>query len=96
MKQIDKERLKSRYGYSKTSTSTKKEINVHSHRQSRDAALGSTSKPTNTKATISRLFKYLATERKVLIIALISCLIQSVSALIAAYLLRPIINKYIY
>ena len=96
MKQIDKERLKSRYGYSKTSTSTKKEINVHSHRQSRDAALSSTSKPTNTKATISRLFKYLSTERKILIVALISCIIQSISALIAAYLLRPIINKYIY
>ena len=96
MSKINKERLKNRYTSSKSSGSKVKEINIHSHKQSRDTAMSSTGKPTNTKATISRLFKYLAKERKILIFALISCVIQSTSALIAAYLLRPVINKYIY
>lgn len=93
---INKERLKERYSGGKTTSTKKKELSLVSHRNAREAALNSNSKPQNTKTTIVRLFKYLSTQRFVLIIALICCVFQAISSLTAAYLLRPIMNKFLY
>lgn len=62
----------------------------------RDRALKVSGKPKNLKISIIRLIKYLSHE-KVLIAAAIFCsVIYTISTLIASYLLRPIINKFIY
>lgn len=62
----------------------------------RSRALGASGKPKNLKTSVIRLMKYVSHERA-LIIAAISCsLIHTVTSLAASYLLRPIINQFIY
>lgn len=96
MNQLNKEQLKNRYGASQNSNTKRKELSLNSNRSNRETALGSSSKPLNTKATISRLFNYLSKQKIILIIALVCCVFQAFSSLMAAYLLRPIMNKYLY
>ena len=60
MNQLNKEQLKNRYGASQNSNTKRKELSLNSNRSNRETALGSSSKPLNTKATISRLFNYLS------------------------------------
>lgn len=65
-------------------------------RGGRNRALGVSGKPKNLKVSIARLMKYVSHERG-LIVAAVSCsMIHTVAALAASYLLRPIINKFIY
>lgn len=53
-------------------------------------------KPKKLKSSVIRLIKYITHERALIIVALISSVIYTISTLAAAYLLRPIINKFIY
>ncbi len=72
-----------------------KEINI-GPRMGRGSALSSKGKPKHLRQTVARLFRYLAGERKLLIIALICAVTHTVATLAAAYMLRPIMNKFIY
>lgn len=72
----------------------KKEINIGN--AGRGRMISMTGKPKSAKTTIISLAKYLSKERALLISALFSTLAFSVTALIASYMLRPIINKFIY
>lgn len=72
-----------------------KEINI-GPRMGRGSALSSKGKPKHLRQTVARLFRYLAGERKLLIIALICAITHTVATLAAAYMLRPIMNKFIY
>lgn len=65
-------------------------------RGGRNRALGASGKPKNLKASIVRLVTYISHERGLIIAAMICSVIYTVSTLAASYLLRPIINKFIY
>lgn len=62
----------------------------------RAKAMGATGKPKDLRKTISRLAAYLAHERKWLIIAISCAIINTVATLAGSYMLRPIINAFIY
>ncbi len=71
------------------------EMNV-TGRGNRDAAMGAKGKPKNLKQTVGRLVRYLSKERALLICAIICALTYTVFSLAASYMLRPIMNKFIY
>jgi len=56
---------------------------------------GKGGKPKNTSAAIKRLLGYLADDKLKIIAAFVFVLLNSVSTLAGAYMLRPIINDYI-
>jgi len=95
---MDKERqirLEAKYSNAASNTKderTTKTLNVMNRRGN----MGATGKPKNTLPTIKRLFKYLSKERALLLIALTCAVIHTVTTLLASYLLRPIMNKFIY
>ena len=62
----------------------------------RNRALGMHGKPKNLKKTIGRLVRYLAHERKLLLIAITCAVVNTIATLAGSYLLRPIINTFIY
>jgi len=62
----------------------------------RDRAMGASGKPKDLKNAIMRLIKYLSHEKTLIAAALICSILYTVSSLAASYLLRPIINKFIY
>ncbi len=74
---------------------SEKEINI-GPRMGRGAALSSKGKPKNMKKTVGRLLRYLAGERALLITALVCAVLHTVATLAASYLLRPIMNEFIY
>lgn len=53
-------------------------------------------KPKDTKGTMIRLIQYLGKERGWILLAAASVLVYTVSSLAASYMLRPIINRYIF
>lgn len=67
-----------------------------SGRGDRDRSMGAKGKPKNLKQTVSRLIKYLSHEKKVLIIAISCSFIYTIASLVASYMLRPIMNEFIY
>lgn len=73
----------------------KKQIEI-GPRGGRNRALGASGKPKNLKMAVVRLMKYVAHERVLIIIAILCSVLHTVSSLTASYLLRPIINKFIY
>lgn len=89
-----KARLKEKYS-SEGASDNKKEMNVLG-RGDRTRALAATGKPKNFKQTVKRLAAYLSKEKSIIIIAVICSLLHTVTTLGASYLLRPIINKYIF
>lgn len=88
-------RLSETYGGDSRSADGKKVLSMPG-RNSREAALNAHGKPKNLKKTASRLLKYLAHERVLLILAVVSAVVHTVSALAAAYLLRPVMNEFLY
>ena len=65
-------------------------------RGGRNRALGVSGKPKDLKTTILRLARYVSQEGMLITAALICSVTYTVSSLAASYLLRPIINKFIY
>lgn len=59
-------------------------------------AMGKSGKPKNALKTIGKLFAYLSAERKLLIVAIISAITHTISTLAASYMLRPVMNKFLY
>ena len=62
----------------------------------RSRAMSATGRPKNMKKTVSRLAAYLVQERMWLIIAMVCTVVNTVATLAGSYLLRPIINTFIY
>jgi len=89
------ERLLKKYSGVKKDGTVKKNMDVMG-RGNRDAAFSAKGKPKDMKASILRLLRYLAKERALLVVAMICAVIQTVSTLAASYMLRPIMNKFIY
>jgi len=59
-------------------------------------AMGKTGKPKNTFKTIMKLLKYLSAQRLLFVIATICAITNTVFTLIASYMLRPIMNRFLY
>lgn len=89
------ERLVEKYSTSgKTGTASQKTLNIV-HR-GREAAMSASGKPKNMRKTIFRLAQYLSKERALLITAVCCAVLNTVTTLLGAYLLRPIMNDFIY
>lgn len=87
-------RIEAKYSGSKAQEQ-KKQIDMGKG-AGRDRAMGATGKPKNLKNSVLRLIKYLSHEKILIAAALICSVIYTISSLAASYLLRPIINKFIY
>ena len=59
-------------------------------------AMGKTGKPKNAWSTLWKLLSYIAEERLLFIIAVVSAIIHTFAMLIASYMLRPIMNAFLY
>lgn len=88
-------RLQKKYEGSTTPNSPQKTMNV-TGRNNNQGAMGAIGKPKSMGKTISRLAYYLGSEKKLLIIAMISVIVFTFTSLAVSYMLRPIINAYIY
>lgn len=95
MEQTQKERLDRKYGSSASQTDNKKVLNV-GNRGNMGAAMGAKGKPQNMGKTVGRLLRYLSGERPLLIAAAVCVVTYAVSALAAAYMLRPVMNRFLY
>ncbi len=88
-------RIEEKYSRMKYSSAKKKQIDL-GRNAGRERAMASGGKPRDTKAAVIRLIKYVSKERGLIIFALVCSILNTASTLAAGYLLRPIINKFIY
>lgn len=95
MEQSRQERLMKKYASSKVSSGVKKEMNL-TGRGNRDRAMAVKGKPKNLKGTVGRLIKYLSHERGMLTVAIVCSVVCTLSTLTASYMLRPIMNRFLY
>ncbi|MCM1261425.1 MAG: ABC transporter ATP-binding protein/permease [Butyrivibrio sp.] len=95
MDSMREERLRKKYASSVAASDGRKVINV-GNRRNMGAAMGAKGKPQNMGRTIARLLRYLSGERVLLIAALICVVLYTVTTLAAAYMLRPIMNRFLY
>ncbi|MBP3348721.1 MAG: ABC transporter ATP-binding protein [Clostridia bacterium] len=98
MDAIKQSRLEAKYGNVKQAQGGKKEMNM-GRGPGGPGGRGSMmaqGKPKNTAKSFFRLLRYLASEKKLIIIALVCAIINTVSTLAASYMLRPIMNNFLY
>ena len=62
----------------------------------RGSHLSAKGKPKDMKTSVLRLIRYLAKERTLVSIALVCAVIHTLSTLAGAYMLRPLMNQFIY
>ena len=98
MEKSRQERLAKKYsGYSASQGGNKANINIgRGGGAMARGAMGKSGKPKNAMKTIGKLFRYLSAERKLLIIAIICAITNTISTLAASYMLRPVMNKFLY
>lgn len=90
------ERLRKKYEKAAPSSGPgKKEMSI-GQRGSRDRGMQMSGKPKAMKQTVLRLIRYLSHERKLFLLALSCSVVYTVASLAVSYLLRPIINRFIY
>jgi ATP-binding cassette subfamily B protein len=87
-------RLKEKYSGRAASSSRKKEISVGP--RGRGNAMSGGGKPKDLSGTVSRLIQYLAKERFLIVTALICTFINTTATLATSYMLRPIMNRFLY
>ncbi len=87
-------RLQKKYAGTKVGPQ-KKEMDV-GRGGGRGRAMGPHGKPKNARGTLLRLIRYLSKEKGRIALAAVLTLLYSVSSLAASYMLRPIINQFIY
>lgn len=98
MDAIKQSRLEAKYGNVKQAQGGKKEMNMGRGPGGPGGRGGmmAQGKPKNTAKSFFRLLRYLASEKKLIIIALACAIINTVSTLAASYMLRPIMNNFLY
>lgn len=94
MKQARADRMEAKYS-ARPADNEKKQMEL-GPRGGRSRALGASGKPKDLKASIVRLARYLSHEKLLIAAAILCSVLHTVSSLAASYLLRPIINKFIY
>lgn len=87
-------RLQAKYGGNSASSTPKKEFSLGP--RGRNTAMAAGGKPRALGKTIVRLMKYLSHERLLIAIALFCTLTNTIATLIASYMLRPIMNRFLY
>ena len=87
------ERLNQKYGGKAAGTAVKKEMNVGRGGRGGMTAQG---KPKDLKKTVSRLIRYLSQERGALAVAVVCAITYTLTSLAASYMLRPVMNAYLY
>lgn len=95
MDKIKAQSLIKRYSSSTSAKSGGKEMDV-AGRGNRESAMRTGGKPKNLRKTVSRLLKFLSKQRLLLAVALFCSIVQTVASLVASYLLRPIMNEFLY
>jgi ATP-binding cassette subfamily B protein len=88
-------RLKEKYGGNSASTDNQKVLSVGPRRNTA-GAMTAGGKPKSTAKTILRLVRYLSHERLLIVIALCCTVLYTLSSLAASYMLRPIMNRFLY
>ena len=92
-------RLEAKYGGltggSKSAGGGKRQMDV-GRNAGRDRAMAASGRPKDLKASVERLFRYIAGEKVLIGTAIFCSLLYTVTSLAASYLLRPIINRFIY
>ena len=96
MNKQQKARLEARYAGASSSSGQQKKVMTMGRGAGRGGALGATGKPKDMKKTIARLFAYLAKEKALLYVAMVCAVLCTVSTLASSYLLRPIMNRFLY
>lgn len=94
MNEIRAARIEAKYS-GRTVETEKKQLQM-GPRGGHARALGASGKPRNLKASILRLMRYISHEKTCILSALICSAVHTISTLAASYLLRPIINQFIY
>jgi len=89
------ERLIKKYGSATAKTSSRKEMSLM-NRPGPGRGMQQGGKPKNTKKAIARLLSYIGSERWLIVLSLIFSLTFTVTSLATSYMLRPIMNKFIY
>ena len=87
------ERLLTRYGGSGKTGDARPAFSVGPRR---GGNLGAKGKPKDMKASIKRLIRFLAHERALALTAIVCAVINTLSTLTASYMLRPLMNRFIY
>ena len=87
------ERLLTKYGGSGKTGGDRPAFSVGPRR---GGNLGAKGKPNDMKASILRLIRFLAAERTLVLIAIACAIIHTISTLAASYMLRPLMNRFIY
>ena len=59
-------------------------------------AMGKSGKPKNALHTLVKLSKYISEQRVLFVVALICAIVNAVATLAASYMLRPIMNNFLY
>ncbi len=95
MDKLRAQSLINRYSSSTSAKSGGKEMDV-AGRGGRENAMRAGGKPKNLRKTVSRLLRFLSKQRFLLFTALFCSVVQTVAALVASYLLRPIMNEFLY
>ncbi len=95
MNSLRVKRLDEKYGAagSINSGSQKKEMTII---RRGPHSMGASGRPKNLKKSVSRLIKYISHEKKLIIFALCCSIVFNLASLISSYMLRPIINNYIF
>ena len=90
-------RLEAKYGglTGSMGNGEKRQMNV-GRNAGRDRAMAASGRPKDLKASVGRLIRYIAGEKVLIVRAVLCSLLYTVSSLAASYLLRPIINRFIY
>ena len=87
------ERLVTKYGGTGKTGEARPSFSVGPRR---GGHLGVKGKPKDMKKSILRLIRYLAGERTLALIAIVCAVVNTVSTLAASYMLRPLMNQFIY
>lgn len=87
-------RLKEKYGGTSAASSNKKEISIGP--RGCGSAMTGSGKPKEFRKTVLRLFHYLSKERMLITIALLCTLANTIATLAASYMLRPIMNRFLF
>ena len=90
-----KSRLEARYAGS-SSSGPQKKVMTMGRGAGRGGAMSASGKPKEMKKTILRLWAYLAKEKKLLLLAMVCAVLCTVSTLASSYILRPIMNRFLY
>ena len=96
MNKAQRERLEARYGGASASSGPQRKVMTMGRGAGRGGAMAATGKPKDMKKTVMRLFAYLAKEKALLIVAMTCAVLCTVSTLASSYLLRPIMNRFLY